>query len=246
MKFNVWTFIFQLINFFVLLYILKRLLFKPVRELLEKRRAAEKKAMEDSEKVRRDAVALAEEYKKKQAEFEAVRGGMLASAEEDAEERRKVILKKAEEESKSIVERGEAKLDREIKTAATALKDEVIGNSIAYASAILGGLADENLHGRLLGRLMELTPEMVAEAGRHSNSENGVPVEIVSARAVPEPLLEKIRKEFEAIPFKKITVSSRVDATLVAGAVLRVFDKVYDASLKGQISSFGQKLRAVE
>ena len=35
MKFDIWTFLFQIINFVVLLFILKRILYRPVKEIIE-------------------------------------------------------------------------------------------------------------------------------------------------------------------------------------------------------------------
>ena len=61
MKFDIWTFLFQTINFIVLLYILKRLLFKPVRDILQKRRDLVLESLEKVELMQKEALALKEE-----------------------------------------------------------------------------------------------------------------------------------------------------------------------------------------
>ena len=61
MKFNIWTFLLQTINFIVLLFILKRLLFKPVREILQKRRDLVRESLEKVELTQKEAQALKEE-----------------------------------------------------------------------------------------------------------------------------------------------------------------------------------------
>ncbi|MEJ2315268.1 MAG: F0F1 ATP synthase subunit delta [Nitrospirota bacterium] len=58
MKFDLWTFLFQIVNFVVLLYILKRLLFKPIREIMEKRRKAINDALSGAEGKRQEAEKL--------------------------------------------------------------------------------------------------------------------------------------------------------------------------------------------
>ncbi|MBI3580615.1 MAG: F0F1 ATP synthase subunit delta [Nitrospinae bacterium] len=244
MRFNLGTFVLQLINFFVLLFILKRLLYKPVREMLEKRREMEKMAMAEAEKIRLEARAVTEEYEVKRAEMETDRVKILEGAEEEAEEKRKAILKKAEEDATTVFEKGVAKLDRERNNAASEIKEEIIKISLAYSSAVLSGLSDENLHNRILEKLVEMTPEIAGEARRAAKAADGaVTAEIVSAYPVPEPLLSRIRKEFESVPLKNAVVSASVDRTLIAGAVMKVFDKSYDASLKGNLAAFGQKLK---
>ncbi len=49
MVFNVWTFLFQVVNFLVLVAILRWLLYSPLREAIDRRREANAKAQADAE-----------------------------------------------------------------------------------------------------------------------------------------------------------------------------------------------------
>ncbi len=246
MKFNIWTFIFQLVNFFVLLLILRRLLYRPVREIMEKRRAAVKKTLDDAERTRAEAIALKEEYAGKSAGIERLRNEVLEKAEDDAGAHRKEIVKKAEEEASVIFEKEKAKLEVERRKAESELKDAVIKSGLSYASSVLADLSDENLHGRILEKLSDGLPEIAGEIKDMAASRNGFSVEITSAYPLRDSFVEKVQKEFGSVSPKKVEITTGVDRGLISGAVIRVFDRVYDASLKGQLKVFEQKLKGLD
>lgn len=245
MKFNIWTFAFQLINFFVLMLILKRLLYRPVREIMEKRRALVQKTIDDAEKTRHEALALRDEYLKKSAGIDRLRVETLDRAEDDAQSRRNEVLQKAEEEAKVMFQREEARLAVEKKKIESELKDAIMDNSLSYASAVLSDLADENLHRSILDKLMESVPGIAVEVKGAADAAREPSVEITSAYPLPDAFAERVRNEFESVFSKKTALNTRADRGLIAGAVIRVFDRVYDASLKGQLKAFRQRLRKI-
>ncbi len=243
MKFNIWTFIFQLVNFFVLLLILKRLLYRPVRAVMEKRREAVKKTLDDAERTKAEAMALKDEYAGKSAGIDKLRSEVLEKAEDEAGARRKEIVRKAEEEAAVIFEKEKVRLEVERKKAEAELKEAAVKSGLSCASSVLADLSDENLHGRILERLSQGLPGIAAEIKGMAASRNGVPVEITSAYPLPDSFIEKVRAELGPISAKGVTVKTDVDRGLISGAVIRVFDMVYDASLKGQLKMFEQNLK---
>ena len=53
-----WTFIAQICNLFIQMYLIKRFLFKPINEMLEKRRAAADAEITDAEAAKKEANAI--------------------------------------------------------------------------------------------------------------------------------------------------------------------------------------------
>jgi F-type H+-transporting ATPase subunit b len=243
MKFNIWTFIFQLINFVVLLLLLRRLLYRPVKEIMEKRRAAVRKTLEDAEKTKQEASSLKEEYEKKKTEIDRLREDVLDKAEEEAETRRKEILRKAEEEAKVLFQKERARLDFEKKKIESELKENIVDTSLSFSASILSGLSDINLHNRILEKLMESVPDIVKEIKDMSIPTEGLTVEIVSAYPFPDSFKERILQDFKPEYHGKISVNAVIEPGLISGAVIRILDMVYDASLSGQLKAFGEKLR---
>lgn len=241
MKFNIWTFLFQLINFFVLLWILKRLLYRPVREIMEKRRALIKKTTEDAERTRQDAEAMKGEYEKKVAELEEVRRKTIEKAQEEAEALRLEILRKADAEGRLFFEKEKARLEAERKRLDADIKEKAAGVGASYAAALLSELADQNLHNRILEMVVKVLPDISAETA----PANEISIEIDSAYALTESFMEDVKRQFKTMS-KNVTVNTTLAPELIAGAVLRVSDRIYDASIKGQLKAFEQKMRRME
>ncbi len=55
MTFNIWTFLFEVVNFVVLAYILHRLLYRPLREAIDRRRAEIAQTQAEAEQARAEA-----------------------------------------------------------------------------------------------------------------------------------------------------------------------------------------------
>ena len=66
-----WTFIAQICNLFIQMYLIKRFLFKPINEMLEKRRAAADAEITDAEAAKKEANAIKEEYEQNMQEAKA-------------------------------------------------------------------------------------------------------------------------------------------------------------------------------
>lgn len=244
MEFNIWTLIFQLINFFVLLFILKRLLYRPVREIMEKRRAVVRKTLDDAERTKAEALALKAEYDARGADIDRLRNEALEKAEDEAAALRKETVKKAEEEAAVIFEKETARLEVERRKAQSEFKNAVIRSSLSYASSILTDLSDENLHERIIEKLSEEIPGMAGET--KGLARDGLTVEISSAYPLPDSFVEKVRTQFGSATLKNVEVATGIDRGLISGAVIRVLGTVYDASLKGQLKAFEQKLKRLE
>ena len=59
-----WNFIATILNLFIQVYLIKRFLFKPINEMLEKRRAKADAQIQDAVKAKDEALAMKEEYEK--------------------------------------------------------------------------------------------------------------------------------------------------------------------------------------
>ena len=83
-----WTFIAQICNLFIQMYLIKRFLFKPINEMLEKRRAAADAEITDAEAAKKEANAIKEEYEQNMQEAKAKANEILERQKDsDAAER---------------------------------------------------------------------------------------------------------------------------------------------------------------
>lgn len=101
---------FQLFNGIVLSVILTYLLYKPVKEFMQKRTNRIQNSRDEAEETMAKATALIAEYETKITEIENERTEILESARVEANEQRKLILDEAGQEANKLKEQAIVKV----------------------------------------------------------------------------------------------------------------------------------------
>ncbi|OPL09113.1 MAG: hypothetical protein AVO33_07675 [delta proteobacterium ML8_F1] len=132
-----WTFVFQIANTLILFWFLKRLLFKPVTEFMEKRQQTLAGSLEEAKTKNLDAEALLAQYQEKLAQAREEGQGIIKAMEKEAEETALKIKKEAQAEAKRIKDDALLEIEREKVKAIQSLKDEVADMVVLAASQVV-------------------------------------------------------------------------------------------------------------
>lgn len=133
-----------------LFYILGRILFNPVREMLRKRNehiAGEFKRIEE------DTQALAElksEYEGKLANIHVEADQILAHARKRAIEREDEIIKEARDEAERVMKRAALEIEREREQATDAMRREIIEVATVMASKFVAASMTDELRNKMV------------------------------------------------------------------------------------------------
>lgn len=138
MEIHVGTLIFAVINFCILLFVLRFLLFKPILAALDSR----KTEIETSLGMADEAKKKLDEIKLEQArELEAVKAEALAvraSVTKLAEEEKVRIVADARAEASKLIEKAQAQIGEEKERAIATLRSEMASLAISAASKVIG------------------------------------------------------------------------------------------------------------
>ena len=93
-------------------------------------------------------------------------------------------------------------------------------------------------------RLGELTDIQEAFADRVRLDRNELAVELTTAVAIDDATAAKVQKQLAAATGLTVTMDRTVDPTILGGVVLRVRDRLVDASLRRRLDLLGRDLRA--
>ncbi|RKD21978.1 ATP synthase F0 subcomplex B subunit [Caminicella sporogenes DSM 14501] len=154
-----WTFVFQIINTFILYLILKKLLFKPVTEFMASRQEGIKKSLEEAALKNKEADEKKEEYLTKIRGAEEEGRQIIKDASKRAEERANEIIKTAQKEADEIKERARIEIEREKEKAINSLKDEITSIAMLAASKVIEKDLDENSHKTLVKEFIDKVGE---------------------------------------------------------------------------------------
>lgn len=141
-----WTFIAQICNLFIQMYLIKRFLFKPINEMLEKRRAAADAEITDAEAAKKEANAIKEEYEQNMQEAKAKANEILESARKTATLQSEKIVKEASEQAAARKTRQKKRLPRR--------KRKRSMKSKARSAALPWILPERSLNVRLMKKTM--------------------------------------------------------------------------------------------
>lgn len=237
MIFNVWTFLFQLINFLVLVAILRWLLYRPLREAVDRRREANAKAQADAESARREAESTRRAMDDQLADLERRREATIREAREHAETERQSLLADAESAIRRRREEVEEQFARERDEALRSLRGELVHRAVEMAARILDEAADATLQHQLAGRLAEELARIPDVERRRLQAEwdDGEAAVLETAEELDGDALRDLGVAIESLAGRPLGVSVRVRPDLLGGVRLRIGGHVWDASLAGPL-----------
>ena len=137
------TLIAQVLNFFILLFILKKFAYKPLLDLMEARRQRVVSDLENAEKNRVASEELKAEYEKQLAEVKHEAQVIMDKANKLANETREEIIAQARAEQERLIEAARDQIAREQQKAMMELRNEVASLSMLVATQIVGKSIDE-------------------------------------------------------------------------------------------------------
>ena len=152
---NVWTMIFAWCNLLILYFFLKKILFKPVKNMIDSRQKEVDDMYSDAENAKTDAEAMKAEYETKLADAESESEAILRTAQRRALLKEEEIIKEAGEEAARIRERAGAEIELEKKRMLGEIKDEVSGMAIDIASAVIGREVSDKEHEKLIDEFID-------------------------------------------------------------------------------------------
>ena len=155
---NPFTMLFAWANLLILYLFLKKLLFKPVKNMIDSRQKEIDDMYSDAEKSKTDAMTMKSEYEEKLEAANEESEEILKRAIRRAELREEEILSEANAKASRVLERAAEQVELEKKRAINEVKDEVSEMAISIASAVIERDLNADEH-------KELIDEFISQMG---------------------------------------------------------------------------------
>lgn len=205
----------QVINFFILVWLLKRFLYKPILDAIDAREKRIATELADADAKKSEAQQERDEFQHKNEDFDQQRSALLSQATDEAKTERQRLFDEARQAADALRARRQDALQREQQS----LGDEIIRRTREEVFAIVrqtltdlaGTTLEERMSEVLTRRLQELTKEAkegLATALKTSSD----PMVVRSAFELPskqrsaiqqalnETLSAEIQVRFETVP----------------------------------------------
>jgi F-type H+-transporting ATPase subunit b len=241
MELNWSTFVLEIINFLVLVWILKRFLYVPVLGVIARRQAGIEKTLADAEVLRGDAETLQRQYQSR-----------LADWDQERQQARDQLSQELESEGASKMEALQISLEDERKMASMTdarrqtdamkkFEETALKQGARFATRLLEQASGPETETRLvelvLTELRKLPREQIS-ALRDSNQKTPSVVVVTSAFPLPDDLRQRLQQELTTYINPDISLKFEQESELLAGLRITIGAWVLGVNLRDELEGF--------
>lgn len=246
MGFSWVTFIAQIVNLFVLVWLLKRFLYRPIVDTIAKRQAYIEDKVKKAEHAAETAQQEQRVLEEKHAVFEAEKQKRLDEAFREIEHLKKEQEERIGEELKSKRVKMQADLNRETSSLQLEIRDLMARHFLELSRKVLvdlSGLSPVEQAVLLFRKKIEKLNSKDKEKIKNIYSKQkiiSISVSDTLTKKASDELTDFIRKTFKADPSVRICIEKNSD--LILGAEMTVGDMVVEWNLKSYLEAFTNNL----
>ena len=145
-----WVLLAQLLNLFIQVMLIKKFLFKPIREVLAKRKAMADAEIADATRAKEEAESLKSEYEASMKQARDKANDILATAQKSAAQQSEEIIREANAQAVSIKSKAERDIEQERRKAVNEIKDEIGDMAMEIAGKVIGREINSSDHEKLI------------------------------------------------------------------------------------------------
>jgi F-type H+-transporting ATPase subunit b len=237
------TIVLEIVNFLVLVWILKRFLYQPVLDIIERRKAGIDATAKKAEASGREADALKQLYEGRLADWERERAAARDALRQelDAERRRRVEALQADMQA----EREKVRVTDERRAAETRRRSEqqAVAQSARFAAKLLGRLSGPDLDARLtallVDELAQLPPEKISML-RRQGTPDLKDAEVLSAQRLEPDIRLRVESTLHTLFDRPLACRFREEPALIAGVRITLGPWVLRANLQDELQGFAE------
>jgi F-type H+-transporting ATPase subunit b len=220
----------QVLNFLILVWLMKRFLYKPILNAIDAREKRIAKELADADAKKAEAQKERDEFQKKNEQFDQQRAALLTKATDEAKAERQRLLDEARKAADTLSAKRQESLANDARNLNQAITRRAQDEVFAIARKALADLATTSLEERMgevfTRRLRELNGE--AKAGFAE-----------ALKTASEPAL--VRSAFELPTEQRAAIQNALNETFSAEVRVR-FETAPDLVSGIELSTNGQKV----
>lgn len=241
MELNWSTFLLEIINFLVLVWILKHFLYKPVLDVIARRRAGIEARLAEAQLLQDEANTLKSEYQNRLGDWEHERQQARAVLTQELNEERAKKMKKLQTSLAQEREKNQIAESRQRTKTTHAAEYKALQQSAEFATRVLSMAAGPELEGRLLDLLLDTLSNLSDEQVAALNSQWGGKTEaitVISAYPLTENQRAGLKKAFVDLSGIAVLVQYKEDSDLLAGLNISIGAWVLQANIRDELKGF--------
>jgi F-type H+-transporting ATPase subunit b len=243
MEFNLSTFVFEILNFLILIWILQRLFYKPLLEVIDKRKQFIDQSLADAKKLHQEADELRSRYENRQKLWMQEKKAALNALHQQIEVEKKAQMDKLQVELEQERQKAKVTLTRQQQELQQQAEKQALQNGARFAGLLLQQAAGPELEARLLTIMIdqfEILPKACTQCLQMQEGKKAVVIKVTSVYPFDPELQQQLEIKLGSLISCPVNFQYDQDASLIAGIRIDIGAWVLHANLKHELTGFAE------
>lgn len=243
MELNWSTFVLEIINFMILVWILKRFFYKPVLNIIARRKAGIEQTLNEAKDLHTDAEALRDQYEHRLRDWEQERQQARDTLQTEIDKEHTRLMQELRNSLDQEREKTQASEQRRLQTSIEKAEETALNHGVQFVSRLLESVAGPELEARLLelmtNELSRLSPERINKL-RASWGETPNEIHIISAYPLTDAQRQQLQQTLNDITQQTLSYHYEQDSELLAGLSINIGAWTLNVNLRDELKSFAE------
>jgi F-type H+-transporting ATPase subunit b len=239
MNFDWSTFLLEILNFFILLWLLQRFLYRPVLDVIQTRQRNIQATLEDARRLEAEALATRGALDARIGDWEAEKARAQAALDQEIAAERQRLLKAMDEDLAEAKARQTAHDEHERREVLQSMERQALDSGGRFVSRILQRLGSPQLEDALVAAALddlERLPAAEVEKLKTALAANGL--EVVSVFPLADGRRQALEARLGQLAGKPVHPVYRQEPALLSGLCIHVGSWVLAANLRDELKFF--------
>lgn len=237
------TFILEIINFVILVWLLKHFFYKPVMDIIAKRKQTIQDSLDKADAVQAEAESLKSQYENRLEDWEKEKATSRAELHRKIEEEKRQAMENLAQSIQQEKEKAEVLLQRQQENTLRKNERLAIEQSVAFVTRLLSRFANPELEATIIHIVLEdlrnLSSDQLEELQKASTKATE-PVHISSAYKIEKENQTVLKNTLTKILKHPVEVEFKRDPALLAGIHIDIGAWNLQASLQEELKYFAR------
>jgi F-type H+-transporting ATPase subunit b len=243
MEFNVSTFVLEIFNFLILIWILQRLFYKPLLETIAKRKQFIDQSLADAKTMQQQAEEQRSLYENRQKLWEQEKKAALAALHQQIDVERRAQLAQLNVDLEQERQKAKVMLNRQQQDLQQQAEKQALLNGARFAGMLLKQTASPEMEAQLFTLLLDhlkTLPEACTLCLQMMGTKKLVPIKITSAYQLTDELRLQLEQKLSSLINSQINFQYHQDKELIAGLRMDIGAWVLNANLQHELMGFAE------
>ncbi|WP_343116104.1 F0F1 ATP synthase subunit delta [Ostreiculturibacter nitratireducens] len=246
MQIDWWTLAIQTINFIVVVWLLTRFLYRPVKDVIAKRQAIAEEALSGARKKTEEAEEARRNYEEERSNLAAAQREREAELHTEMEKERQAAIGEAKKQADHLLADAKERIEREREEALDALREEITSLAADLAAKALAGAGMAGAGEAMLERVarhLSALPEKDLTELKEDAARAGASVVVTSAAPIPDDEQSRWRSRLRELIGQGARIEFEVKPEIIGGVELHFAHGVLSFSIAEALRAAAERVR---